>query len=221
MDVSPAPILAMWCAGMAGGAAIVAWWRIVGPGFAWLSAGVVAGVGVGVATFGNDVAGVGGVVLAVLAGLLARRPFAAASLFAASALTFLGAALLDSPWVPAITGSVLLGGMTTEMMLGHWYLVDPRLPRWALQRLVVAAAAGLVADVASSVVAGALDWAPDDVVLGWAFVVMAVTTALLTVGVWFALREPNYTGVMAATGLSYLAMLTMFGVVVLGRLLPG
>jgi hypothetical protein len=39
----------------------------------------------------------------------------------------------------------------------------------------------------------------------------------LMVGVWFSLRVPSYTGVMAATGLSYLATLTALGAVVIGR----
>ena len=66
---------------------------------------------------------------------------------------------------------------------------------------------------------GALDWMPADAILGWAFVALALMTFLLLVAVWYSLQEPSYTGVMAATGLSYLAVLTSFGVVVLGRLL--
>jgi hypothetical protein len=37
--------------------------------------------------------------------------------------------------------------------------------------------------------------------------------------VFFALRERGYSGVMAATGLSYLAVLTSIGSAVLGRAL--
>ncbi len=48
---------------------------------------------------------------------------------------------------------------------------------------------------------------------------LTLVSALLVAGVSFALREPFYSGVMAATGLSYLAVLTAFGVVVVGRLL--
>ena len=46
-----------------------------------------------------------------------------------------------------------------------------------------------------------------------------VMTGLLVAAVWFSLKEPAYSGVMAATGLSYLGVLTAFGVVVVGRLL--
>ncbi len=48
---------------------------------------------------------------------------------------------------------------------------------------------------------------------------LAVMTALPVVAVWFSLREPTYSGVMAATGLPYLGVLTAFGVVVVGGLL--
>jgi hypothetical protein len=52
-----------------------------------------------------------------------------------------------------------------------------------------------------------------------AYLALAVLSALLVAAVWFSLREPTYSGVMAATGLSYLGVLTAFGVVVVGRLL--
>ena len=77
----------------------------------------------------------------------------------------------------------------------------------------------MLADFVYLVVEGALDWVPSDAVLGWAFIALSVFTFLLIIAVWYSLQEPNYTGVMAATGLSYLAVLTSFGVVVLGRIL--
>ena len=58
----------------------------------------------------------------------------------------------------------------------------------------------------------------DGVMIG-ALIALAFMTALLIAAVWFSLREPTYSGVMAATGLSYLGVLTAFGVVVVGRLL--
>ena len=45
MDLSPALILITWAAGIAAGGALVAWWRVVGPGYLWLVAGVVAVIG--------------------------------------------------------------------------------------------------------------------------------------------------------------------------------
>ena len=66
-------------------------------------------------------------------------------------------------------------------------------------------------------VAGAFG-AGDGVMIA-AYVALAVLTGLLVAAVWFSLRETGYSGVMAATGLSYLGVLTSFGVVVVGRLL--
>ena len=224
MELSPSMVLAMWTGGVAGGGAVVAWWRVVGPGFTWLTGGTVALFGVGVAIFAEDPTGYVGVALALGAMIVARNQRLAAAFFGAAAIVLFVAALgslsdIGSAFLPTVTGTVFLGAITTEMMLGHWYLVDPRLPRWALQRLDLAAGAGLLGDFLWAVVEGALDWVPTDAVLGWAFIALALFSFLLVIAVWYALQEPNYTGVMAATGLSYLAVLTSFGVVVLGRIL--
>ena len=142
-----------------------------------------------------------------------------AALLAAGAAGYAVAAVEGGSLLFSLAGAAALGGVTSEMLLGHWYLVDPRLPRWALRRLDVAGAIGLIADVGLLIADGALDFPSGDVVVGWAFVTMAIATVALLVAVWFSLKEPSYTGVMAATGLSYLAVLTVTGAVVLGRVL--
>ncbi len=217
MEVTPELILAMWTAGIAAGAAAVAYWAVVGPGYGWLlSAGAVA-VGGATALAGDLAIGIIATVAALGAGVFARRPRIAAPLFGLAALGHLVIAVDRGGVVAAITGTLLLGAMTSEMLLGHWFLVDPQLPRWALQRLDAAAGAGLIGDV---VVIGALGaFGAADIVWIAALVALAIMTGLLTAGVWFSLKEPTYSGVMAATGLSYLGVLTAFGVVVVGRLL--
>ncbi len=211
----------MWAAGVAAGAAAVAWWRIVGPGFIWLAGGVVLLFGLPAAILGAGPIAWLGLGLASLTLGLAQRSRQAAMSFAGAAAAYVVAAAIVGHPLLAVTGAVALGGITSEMLLGHWYLVDPRLPRWALQRLDIAAGAGLVADVAALLALGVLDWPEADAVLGWAFVALAAMSGLLVVAVWFALREPRYTGVMAATGLSYLAVITMFGAAVTGRIVVG
>ena len=139
--------------------------------------------------------------------------------FAGAALAYVFSALSLGDLGTVFTGSVALGGVTSEMMLGHWYLVDPRLPRWALQRLDAAGVVGVVADTTLLLGRGAAG--SSDSVIVWAYLGLAGTTVVLMVAVWFALREPRYSGVMAATGLSYLAMLTVVGAVVAGRSLLG
>ena len=47
-----------------------------------------------------------------------------------------------------------------------------------------------------------------DGLLGWMWVVCAVTTIGLVALTWLALKERYYSAVMAATGLLYLAILT-------------
>ncbi len=207
----------MWGAGMAGGGALVAVWGVVGPGYGWLTAAVVLAVGGAAVLAAGSVAGIVSLVLVVGAGLAARNRRISGLLFAGAAIALLGVGLADGGVVATFTGSVLLGAMTSEMMLGHWFLIDPRLPRWALRRLTLIAGGGLAADVIVLAVRGA--FAAGDGAWVAAMVVLVAMTGVLVAAVWFALREPGYAGVMAATGLSYLGVLTTFGVVVVGRLL--
>jgi hypothetical protein len=100
------------------------------------------------------------------------------------------------------------------MLLGHWYLVDPRLPRWTLNGLAFVGIFGLVADAVVLAVAG-LPSSGATI----AFWVLMATSVTLMAGVIGSLRYPAYAGVMAATGLSYLAVLTTLGGVFLGRVL--
>ncbi len=217
MEVTPALILAMWTAGMAGGAAVVSYWAIVGPGFNWLLSAVVVVAGGITALAGDATVGLVATAAVLGAGVVATKRRLSAALFTAGALGFLVMAAAEGGIVQAVSGSLLLGGMTSEMALGHWFLVDPRLPRSALQRLDVAAAVGVVLDVVVVVALGA--FSAGDAVMIAAYLALAVLSALLVAAVWFSLREPTYSGVMAATGLSYLGVLTAFGVVVVGRLL--
>jgi hypothetical protein len=137
----------------------------------------------------------------------------AAMPLAGASLLWLDAANPELSWVIVVSGAIALGGITAEMLLGHWYLVDPKLPRRSLKILAAIGAVGIAVDtvlvqvysVDSSVVSPA-------VLIG-----LGATTVALMVGVWFSLRVPSYTGVMAATGLSYLATLTALGAVVIGR----
>ena len=223
MDLTPPLILVMWSAGLAAGGALVARWNVVGPGYSWLASGVVVIFGFPAAGAGGEPIAWVGLAFAVLAGIAGRSSLAATALFGASAVAFGVSGLGDSPVLPIITGAVFLGAVTSEMMLGHWYLVDPRLPRWSLKGLVVIGTAGLAADVGYLATEGVFDWEEAGTALGLAFIALGLATVLLSSGVWFSLKVPRYTGVMAATGLGYLATLTAIGVAVVGRMVafPG
>jgi hypothetical protein len=210
-------VLAMWAGGIAAGAALIAWWRIVGRGFIWLAAGVAGVLGAGAAALGGGVPAVLGAVFAGSSILAATRPKLASLLLAASAGVLVSSAALAGDALLAVSGAAALGAVTDEMLLGHWYLVDPRLPRWALRTLAVVGVAAAALDGVLLLVRGVWNGS----VIAWAFVVAASATVVLMAAVLGALRQPSYTGVMAATGLSYLAVITSLAATVLGRsLLP-
>jgi hypothetical protein len=214
----PVLVLLSWGAGIAATGALVSWWRVVGAGFAWLAAGSAALVAVwGTLSPARTPTTVALVALAVAA-VLARRNLRAASVaFAAAAVAAVFGAAGYGGWVLALTGALALGGVTGEMLLGHWFLVDPSLPRWALKRLDAAGVSGLVLDAVAVAVL-----APAAVLGGLAltnlvYLGLLASSVVLMVLVWFALDQPAYSGVMAATGLSYLAVLTSLAAVFLGR----
>jgi hypothetical protein len=123
-----------------------------------------------------------------------------------------------------LAGAAFLGAVTDAMLLGHWYLVQPGLPRSLLHELVdalgwvwpIEVVALLLPTGMVSVWTGAVDdgW---NGTLGWFWAACALTTIVLVVVTKAALREREYSAVMAATGLLYLAILTAFGTDLVAR----
>ena len=120
--------------------------------------------------------------------------------------------------------AAFLGAVTDAMLLGHWYLVQPGLPRrhlnelvdavgwvWPIEIIALLLPTGMIA-----VWTGAVDdgW---NGTLGWFWAACAVTTIVLVFVTKAALRERYYSAVMAATGLLYLAILTAFGTDLVAR----
>lgn len=219
MEATPTVLMSMWAAGLAAGGALVMWWRVVGRGYVSLTGGVVVLVGAVLGLITGDLWPWAATALAAATVFTASRPLVTSGILAVAALLFIVAGLPDSAPLPLITGAVFLGGVTTEMILGHWFLIDPQLPRWALSRLALVGAIGLGLDLGYLLSDGLISGASGDPILGWAYGALTVMTTILIVGVILSLKEPSYTGVMAATGLSYLAVLTAFGVAVVGRML--
>jgi hypothetical protein len=155
----------------------------------------------------------------------------ALDLAAASAgfLALLGAAAyVGGPYALSafrlVVGALFLGALTDAMLLGHWYLVQPGLARDPIKQMVVLAAGVWPFEIAAYLwpvgMAQVLDGTIDDGyegLLGWTWLVCAVTTIVLLVVTWLALRERYYSAVMAATGLLYLAILTGFGTDLIAR----
>lgn len=213
--LNPPALLVMWAAGILGAGAVIAHWRIVGPGFVWMTVGTAGLIGGGAWLFDPDLFLGGALLVGISASLAARRPEMVRLLLGLSAATLVLVAAQGNPALPVVTGSLALGGITSEMLLGHWYLINPRIPRRPLQHLAAAGAVGVALDAAMVLppgfpLAGSL-------VLPVVALALAGASCLLMVAVWFALRYPSYPGVMAATGLSYLAILTCLGSVSLVR----
>ena len=107
-----------------------------------------------------------------------------------------------------IVGALFLGAVTDTMLLGHWYLVQPGMSRAPLIELIAWAVVLCLADAAVWLLPEGLLSASTDSLLAWFWLVCAVATAGLLATTRLALREPRYSAVMAATGLSYLAVMT-------------
>lgn len=212
----PMFVLLAWAAGIGLAAAAVTIGGLVGPGFTWLAVATAVLIGIWAVQDGHPVvitaAGtmvVGGIIVKgsrQASGVLVAL---AAGLFALHAVGYGGVIL-------TVTAVLALGGITGEMLLGHWYLVDPTLPRGVLRLLAVAGAIGVILDAA--MVSLLLDGVASGIgaVVFW---VLAAFTLILMLAVLGALRYPAYSGVMAATGLSYLAVLTGLAAVFMGRVL--
>ena len=123
-----------------------------------------------------------------------------------------------------LVGAVFLGSVSDAMLLGHWYLVQPGLPRGPVKELVAWTAAAWPFEIAVflwptgmvQVLNGVIDDGYHGM-LGWIWIGCAVLTIGLVGLTWAALRERYYSAVMAATGLLYLAILTAFGTDLVAR----
>ena len=213
----PIVVLLAWAGGVALAAAVVTGRGVVGAGFTWLASATSVLIGVWVAV-GGDLAAAAGVIAVGLGGVVVKwsRP-AATTLLGLGALGLVAATAELAGWPLALTATAALGGITGEMLLGHWYLVDPTLSRTILRALAVGGAAGMLLDVTGAALLLGL---PDNGFLIAVLAVLALTTIGLMGAVVGALRYPAYSGVMAATGLSYLAVLTGLATVFFARVFP-
>ncbi len=144
--------------------------------------------------------------------------------------TLAGAIAAEGPTGLAVArtlvGALFTGAVLSAMLLGHWYLVQPGLARGPLLQMVRAAGLLWLPETAVllwptgmvSVLNGTIDDGYNGL-LGWFWVGCAAMTLLLVVVARAALRERQYSAVMAATGLVYLAIVTAFGQDLVARIL--
>jgi len=140
------------------------------------------------------------------------------------------AAALDSDGNSAVAlarllvGAAFIGALSDAMLLGHWYLTQPGLPRklineivnalawlWPLELIVLLLPTGMIAVLNGSVDDG---WGG---MLGWMWLTCAASTIVLIFVTKAALKERYYSAVMAATGFLYLAILMGFGMDIVAR----
>jgi hypothetical protein len=102
------------------------------------------------------------------------------------------------------------------MMIGHWYLVDPTISKDGMKNIsLIATSTALVIllfflfyennfnfDILTIFSSSTIK----NVIIG-----LLLATSLLSFGSYKSLAEKSYTGVMASTGLSYLALLLSIG----------
>ena len=125
-----------------------------------------------------------------------------------------------------LVGALFTGAVLSAMLLGHWYLVQPGLTRGPLLQMVRAAAVLWLPETVVmlwptgmvSVLNGTIDDGYNGL-LGWFWVASTAMTILLVLVARAALRERQYSAVMAATGLVYLAIVTAFGQDLVARIL--
>ncbi|MCE2526418.1 MAG: hypothetical protein J4G00_02655 [Actinomycetia bacterium] len=210
----PVAFMAAWAAGLAFTLPLAVRWKVAKRGYQMLGGAASALLMIYPAIRSWWAAA--GLLLLVVAVLRSgRREYS--PLILPGAILVLFSSALTVGWMAAVAAAAALGGITSTMLLGHWFLVDPTLPRWAVRRLDLMAGAGLVLSLAAGWLNGAAPY--DGGALGWALAALALVSTALVVGTWFALGETGYSGVMAATGLSYLGVVTVAGVVFLNHLI--
>ena len=125
-----------------------------------------------------------------------------------------------------LIGALFLGCVTDAMLLGHWYLTQPGLPRrpllelvkwltwlWPFEFVVMLIPTGMVSALNGTIDDG---W---NGMLGWFWLASSIATIVLCRVTRAALKERAYSAVMAATGLLYLAILTGFSQDLVARLI--
>jgi hypothetical protein len=249
MDFDAATVLLQWAVGGLAFCWVTTRGRLLGIGYGWLLRGVWATCALGALLVGlrTDTvpvreASAAAVLVAALFALgvsirLRKEGPAALPTWLDLPAPVLGIAGLVAAGIDAggqdvlavariLVGAAFLGAVTDAMLLGHWYLVQPGLSRQPLHELLTCATVLWFPEVVLLLIptgmVSVLDGTIDDGyggMLGWFWIMSAVTTLALLIVTRLALREKQYSAVMAATGLLYLAILTAAGTDLVARAL--
>ena len=132
--------------------------------------------------------------------------YLALSFFSFSSLIFsdLGIKNLNS-----IVPILLISSIFSLMMIGHWFLVDPTISRVGMKNIAKSSmffATMLCLLLITGLITNDISTLYRNIILG-----LYISSGILSLGAYKSLNETSYTGVMAATGLSYLSLLVSLG----------
>jgi len=111
---------------------------------------------------------------------------------------------------------LLVSSVFSSMMIGHWFLVDPTIERIGMKNiskfssvLSFLLAFLVFLDIYQSSSMFFINVSYN--LLNNVLIFLYFSSALLSFGSYKSLQEKSYTGVMASTGLSYLALIVALG----------
>ena len=131
--------------------------------------------------------------------------------FAVASFNLIGQNLISS-FLPIL----LVSSVFSSMMIGHWFLVDPTIERIGMKniskfssRLSILLAFLVFINIYES--SSMFFSSVSENLLNNVVIFLYLSSALLSFGSLKSLQEKSYTGVMASTGLSYLALIVALG----------
>ncbi len=103
----------------------------------------------------------------------------------------------------------LISGVFSLMMIGHWFLVDPTISKEGMKKIATVTTFQPLLIIPLIY----FNLLFDDIGDTYKLVIMLlyISTAVLSFASYKSLNEKSYTGVMAATGLSYLSLIVSIG----------
>jgi hypothetical protein len=116
---------------------------------------------------------------------------------------------LDGNLISTFLPITLVSGIFSLMMIGHWFLVDPTITRIGMKN--IARSSMLIAGLLSLMITSGLISLEISTLYKNIIIGLYISSLVLSLGSLKSLNETSYTGVMAATGLSYLSLLVSLG----------
>ena len=103
----------------------------------------------------------------------------------------------------------LISGIFSLMMIGHWFLIDPTISKDGMKKIAIITSLQSL----TLIPLVQLNFINSEIVPIYKLIIICLyaTTSILAFASYKSLNEKSYTGVMAATGLSYLSLIVSIG----------